>query len=138
MYNDICRSTYRRQGDKVMNVRVGLKIKKLRKEHKDTLKELAEKIDYDWSNLSKVERGIYGASFDLLRRITDVYGVNPNYFFEGLTESEGKVLAGNDLELQKLMDNYTFVIDGVEATEEEIKAAIKLIRQLRPSSQQED
>lgn len=115
-----------------MNVKLGLKIKKLRKEHKDTLKSLAEKIDYDWSNLSKVERGVYGASYDLLCRISNVYNVNPNYFFEGLTEAEGKVLAGEELNETKLREQYKFVIDGVEATEEEIKAAVKLIRQLRP------
>jgi transcriptional regulator with XRE-family HTH domain len=108
---------------------IGLKIKKLRKENKDTLKSLAMKIDYDWSNLSKVERGLCGASVDLLSKITEVYNINPNYFFEGLTDAEGKVLAGDD------MDKYKFVIDGVQATEEEITAAVRLIRQLRPESE---
>jgi transcriptional regulator with XRE-family HTH domain len=53
-----------------MEKHVGLKIRQLRKDHKDSLKELAKKVDYDWSNLSKVERGIYGASVDLLKKIT--------------------------------------------------------------------
>lgn len=115
--------------------RLGLKIKKLRKENKDTLKELAKKIDYDWSNLSKVERGIYGASIELLKKITDVYQINPGYFFgDDFTESEGNLLIEDNLNPSDLKEKYNFVVDGVLATDDEIKEAIKLIRLLRPKS----
>ena len=50
---------------------IGAKIKELRKKNKDTLKQLAEKVDYDYSNLSKVERGKYTASVELLKKITE-------------------------------------------------------------------
>lgn len=115
-----------------MEVNIGLKIKKLRKRNKDTLKELATKIQYDYSNLSKVERGLYGASYDLLRRISIVYDINPNYFFDNLTEPEGKLLISDKLETEDLKEKYKFEVDGEEATDEEIMAAIRLIRQLRP------
>jgi transcriptional regulator with XRE-family HTH domain len=115
----------------IMDNNIGLKIKKIRKENKDTLKTLAEKIDYDWSNLSKVERGVYGASLELLKKITDVYKISPNYFFDGLTEAEGKVLTEEDLDLSKLKEKYKFEnLEGGDPTEEELMAAIKLIRQL--------
>lgn len=111
---------------------VGAKIKKIRKEHKDTLMELAAKIDYDYSNLSKVERGVYGVSVDLIKRISEVYNVNPNYFIgEGLTESEGNLLVEENLEPSDLKEKYRFNIDGVEATDEEIMEAVKLIRLLK-------
>jgi transcriptional regulator with XRE-family HTH domain len=113
-------------------IEIGIKIKRLRKENKDTLKDLAKKIDYDWSNLSKVERGVYGASFDLLLKITEVYNVNPNYFFSGLTNTEGKALAGASVDPANLKEKYHIVVDGVEATEEEIMKAVRLIRELRP------
>jgi transcriptional regulator with XRE-family HTH domain len=116
-----------------MGIHVGLKIKELRKEHKDTLKSLAEKVNYDWSNLSKVERGVYGASVDLLKKIAEVYNVSPNYFFDGFTKSEGNLLVEESIVPSDLKKKYNFVVDGVEATEEELLEAIKLIRLLRPS-----
>lgn len=117
-----------------MGLHVGLKIKQLRKEHKDTLKSLADKIDYDWSNLSKVERGIYGASIDLIKKIIEVYGVSPSYFFDNFTEAEGKLLLEGNLEPSGLKEKYDFVVDGEPATDDEIKEAIRLIRLLRPKS----
>lgn len=110
---------------------LGEKIKKLRKENRDTLKSLAAKIDYDWSNLSKVERGIYGASIELVRKIIDVYDVNPNYFFEGFTQSEGNLIKEDHDDLYELKKKYVFKKGEVEATEEEIIEAIKLLRFLK-------
>ena len=119
-----------------MEKHVGLKIKDLRKQNKDTLKSLAEKIDYDWSNLSKVERGVYGASVDLLRKVAEVYDVNPNYFFsDGFTQSEGNLIVEETIDPSDLKKKYKFIDDdGLEATEEEIIEAIKLIRLLRPKN----
>lgn len=115
-----------------MEKKIGAKIKELRKERKDTLKSLAEKIDYDWSNLSKVERGIYSASIDLIKKISEVYNLNVNYFFDGLTDAEGDLLTADNLEPKNLKEKYSFRdVDGKEATDEEIMMAIRLIRQLR-------
>lgn len=115
---------------------VGAKIKELRKENKDTLKSLAEKIDYDWSNLSKVERGIYGASIELIKKIVDVYQVNPAYFFgDNFTESEGNLLVEENLDPSDLRKKYDLKgVDGKEATDEELIEAIRLIRMLRQKS----
>lgn len=111
---------------------VGEKIRKIRKENKDTLKSLAKKINYDWSSLSKIERGEREVTFDLLSKIIDLYGVNPKYFFsEGFTDAEGRLLIEEDLSPSSLKEKYNFEIDGVEATDEEIKEAVRLIRYLR-------
>ena len=104
---------------------IGEKIRQLRKENKDTLKQLAEKIDYDWSNLSKIERGTYGLTYDLLQKIIDVYEVSPSYFL-------GE--AYDVTETPELDKKYKFVVDGVEATEREIVEAIRLIRHFRSGS----
>jgi transcriptional regulator with XRE-family HTH domain len=115
---------------------VGAKIRKIRKENKDTLEELARKIDYDFSNLSKVERGKYGASIDLLKRITEVYGLSPAYFFDAdFTEAERNLIQEDNLDPSNLKEKYHFVIDGVEATEEEIMEAIRMLRYVRGKSQ---
>lgn len=115
-----------------MKEHVGEKINKIRTEHRDTLKELAKKIDYDYSNLSKVERGKYGASVDLIKRISEVYDVSPSYFFgEGFTDAEGRLLIEVDIEPSTLKEKYDFNIDGTAATEEEIMEAIRMIRYMR-------
>ena len=91
---------------------IGLKIRQARKHNKDTLKDLAEKIDYDWSNLSKIERGVYGITPEMLSKIMNTYGLPFEYFLEG---SE-------------------FVVDDVEVTEKEMIEAIRLVRYFRDQS----
>lgn len=118
-----------------MKENIGTKIKKIRLENKDTLKGLAEKINYDYSNLSKVERGKYGASIELIKSIANVYQVSPNYFFEGnFTDAEGKLLLEEDLTPSALSQKYEITVDGLEASEDEIKEAVRLIRMLRNKS----
>lgn len=111
---------------------VGMKMRNLRKNKKDSLKVLAEKIDYDWSNLSKMERGIYTPSVEIINKIIKVYNVDSSYFFgDQFTESESELLTEKDLTPSDLKQKYSFVIDGVEATDKEIKEAIRLIRHFR-------
>jgi len=111
---------------------IGWKIRKLRNAHKETLIGLAEKIGIDYSSLSKIERGEREPSVDLLKRIVDLYLVDPKYFFgENFTQSEGDLLLEADLNPSALKQKYDFVVDGVEATDAEIKEAIRLIRYLR-------
>lgn len=111
---------------------VGEKMRKLRKEHNDTLKDLAQKIDYDYSNLSKMERGLYTPSIEILNKIIKIYGVSPTYFFgDDFTASEGELLLEQALSPSDLKTKYSFVVDGVEATDEEIEQAIRLIRYFR-------
>lgn len=50
------------------------KIREIRKQKGDTLKELADKVQYDFSNLSKIERGQVKPSIKLLSKIADIYG----------------------------------------------------------------
>lgn len=111
---------------------IGSKIRKIRKENKDSLKSLSEKINYDYSNLSKVELGKYEPSAELLEKIIKIYNLDANYFFSNeYTKSETEILLDKNLHIPDLKEKYDFVVDGIEATEEEIKEAIKLIRYLR-------
>lgn len=117
-------------------INVGLKIRKLRKDNKDTLKSLAKKIGYDWSNLSKVERGAYGASVEMMKKIADVYNINPGYFFgDNFTKEEGDLLVEETLTPSAIREKYNIQnIDGIDVTDEEITEMIRLIRLLRPKS----
>lgn len=64
-----------------MENHMGQKIKKKRVEKNLSLRELGEIIEYDASNLSKVERGAYTASNELLMKLSKFYGVSVGYFY---------------------------------------------------------
>lgn len=81
--------------------------------------------------MSKVERGKYKTTPDLLTSISEVYGVDMRYFFEDLTVEEGLLLKEEDLSPSVLEEKYDFEVDGKKATAEEIEQAIRLIRYLR-------
>lgn len=116
-----------------MYTKVGLKIKQIRKENKDSLKTLAAKLDHDWSNLGKMERGERAIPISLLVKIGEIYDVKASYFFEGFTESEGELLDDSDnMELKEVKEKYDFVRNmDTPVTDDEIIEAILLIRYLR-------
>ena len=100
------------------------KIKALRKKHGDTLKELSRKINYDYSNLSKIERGIYQPSLELLKKISEVYSVAMNYFFEesdSYTPDEQNFIAELDICNEELLNKYELVLDGKKLSEKELE-----------------
>lgn len=61
---------------------IGDQIKTLRLQHGQTLKELGEEIDFNYSNLSKIERGIRKPTVEFLERLTNYYKVDISYFFD--------------------------------------------------------
>jgi transcriptional regulator with XRE-family HTH domain len=110
------------------------KIKVLRKKHNDTLKALANKINYDYSNLSKIERGIYQPSLELLRKIVEVYNVDMSYFFEGdngYTLEENIFMGELDISNEELFKKYDLVLDGKKLSKTELEFLIDVIRKLR-------
>lgn len=56
-------------------MKVGAKIRALRKERKMTISELATQVDSDVGNISRLERDIQGFSPQLLSKIADALGV---------------------------------------------------------------
>lgn len=110
---------------------IGEKIRKLRLGNNDTLKSLSKKIDFDYSNLSKVERGKYGVSYELLKSLVYLYGVDPRYFFDGFSGAGGELFMEDNLDPTALKEKYYFNVGGVEATDEEIMEAVRLIRSIR-------
>ncbi|MBF7150821.1 helix-turn-helix transcriptional regulator [Bacillus toyonensis] len=111
------------------------KIKKIRKQHGDTLKELAKKINYDYSNLSKIERGIYAPSLNLMKKISNVYNVNLHSLLEldqdDDTVNEKDFIHDISLDSKELLQKYNLILDGKPATQEELELVIQIIRKLR-------
>ena len=63
---------------------VGGKIRKLRKEHKLTQNELAQRIGVQQSDLSRMEKGEYRVSLDTLFRILAEFKLSLGEFFDEL------------------------------------------------------
>jgi transcriptional regulator with XRE-family HTH domain len=120
-------------------ITVKLKIKEIRKLNGDTLKELASKINYDYSNLSKIERGVYSPSLSLLTKIANVYSVKVRDLFESqtdyYTQEEESLIKDIDISLNEISKMYRIEIDGEKITEEELKFIVSTIRILRDTIQ---
>lgn len=119
----------------------GKRVKQLRLEHKDTLKELADKIGYDHSNLSKIERGIYQGKIEVFEKIAKVYGVDVSYFsytdkeLEAFTDNEKDLLFEPDLSPGVLKEKYSFIdnkkLDDKPLSDDEIEKITEYVRALR-------
>ncbi|WP_047155088.1 helix-turn-helix domain-containing protein [Aneurinibacillus tyrosinisolvens] len=110
------------------------RIKNLRKKNGDTLKQLATKIDYDYSNLSKVERGIYRPSLELLQKISAVYNVDIKTLLQEEYEYssiEHDFLEDLEITSEDLKIKYSIMLDGERLTKEELGFIINMIRNLR-------
>lgn len=114
------------------------RIKEVRKKHGDTLKNLAQKINYDYSNLSKIERGVYHPSISILKQISELYEVDLPYLL-GYEQEESKKHVEEQFiydlgrYAEEQLDTYTFTLDGQALTKEEIFLMIDVIRTLRRS-----
>src|SRR4051812_28391378 len=112
---------------------VRYKIKELRKKRGDTLKSLAQKVNFDFSNLSKIERGIHEPSLPLLEKIAAVYNVGLDYFFESdqYSREEQEFMCHLALDSKDLLEDYHLFLDSKKLSESELDLAIEIIRKLR-------
>ncbi|MED3080154.1 helix-turn-helix transcriptional regulator [Bacillus wiedmannii] len=105
-----------------------VKIKEVRKEFGDTLQSLANKIDYDYSNLSKVERGIYTPSLELLNKIAKVYKIEIADLLDQPNLNRKKYIP---LEKQCISENFLLSLDGEKISEDELVFLIQSVRIFR-------
>lgn len=106
-----------------MNSKYGKRIRDIREKNKDTLEDLAVKLNMSWSSLGKFERGERKITPELLERIAKLYDVPILYFFG----EEGEVPSG----LKELGANWVTFIEEMEEksiTPDEIKAVIQLLK----------
>ncbi|PHG59742.1 helix-turn-helix domain-containing protein [Bacillus toyonensis] len=102
-----------------------VRIKEIRKKFGDTLQSLAEKIEYDYSNLSKVERGIYAPSLELLYKIATIYEISISDLLIDPTDN-----TVHDLEETPLS------LDGQQISKEELEFLTQSIRIFRQTINQ--
>jgi transcriptional regulator with XRE-family HTH domain len=73
---------------------VGRKIRQLRKERKLTQSELASRIGIQQSDLSRIERGEYRVSLDILFRMLAEFRVSVSEFFD---ETDGSAVGPREV-----------------------------------------
>ncbi|MCQ6530330.1 helix-turn-helix domain-containing protein [Bacillus mycoides] len=110
-----------------------VKIKEVRKQYGDTLQSLAQKINYDYSNLSKVERGIYTPSLDLLNKIAKVYKIE---LVDLLCISDLECKKEIPLDTKDISNQYYLSVDGEQISEGELKLLLQSVRSFRNTLQQ--
>ncbi|HFF3743164.1 helix-turn-helix transcriptional regulator [Bacillus cereus] len=82
------------------------KIKETRRNFVDILQSLAPKINYDYSNLSKIERGVYTTSLELLNKISRIHNMEISDLIVPINSVNKKlvdILDVNGSQLHKVM-----------------------------------
>lgn len=105
---------------------VSKKIKQLRDKRGYTLEELGDRINFNFSNLSKIERGVREPTLELLEKLADFYGVPLSYFF-------GEENAVPE-ELQKIGTEWVAVVEDLvekNITPDEIKAVMDILDKMK-------
>ena len=103
----------------------GTRIRELREANGDTRADLAEKLNMSVSGVGKIERGERGFKKELLKEISDIYGVPVSYFYgeEADLPAELKEIGIEWIRFAKEMKER-------ELTPEQIKATLDLIARL--------
>ncbi|MFL0365728.1 helix-turn-helix domain-containing protein [Pseudobacillus sp. 179-B 2D1 NHS] len=116
----------------------GERLKNIRKAKDLTQKELADAVDIDQSSISYFERNKKKPDMDTLKKIADILNVSADYLLLRTNSPVDyspeqshlikKLNANPFITPEELKENYRFVIEGREATTEEIEEAIRYVR----------
>lgn len=123
---------------------VGIRLKQLRKSKKLSQVELAKKLNVSQSTIAYYENEEKQPGYETLKQIADLFEVSVDYLLGRIdtpvdyTESEKQLLNVKELTPEYLSKNYSLVIDGQEATKEEIEEVIKYIKAIRIMKKVED
>ena len=108
---------------------IGKKVRQERLRHAWTQEELAEKIDLHPSFIGQIERGIKAASFDTLKRLSLVFGVQSAEFLnEGDAKEPRRAIPSVERKIINLLKGYT--VREQEAVYKTIKYILRQKRKL--------
>lgn len=79
---------------------IGQIIKNARKAKKLSLEQLANQVDYDTGNLSRLERGLQSTTPEKLRRILDVLGIRLAQIGHGMDSNQDSGMSNVQMALQ--------------------------------------
>jgi len=110
----------------MMRKEIGKRILELRESRGLPRLKVAEDINYDQSNLSKLEKGERSASPELLKTIADYYGVSVAYLY-----GEEKEVPEELKEIGVEWISFAKEMEKEEITPERIKHYINVIKNLQ-------
>ncbi|AII36488.1 MULTISPECIES: helix-turn-helix domain-containing protein [Bacillus] len=122
-----------------MSNNTGLKLKKLRKSKKLTLRDLADKLGVTHSYLSKIERGVTNPSLKMINSLAEFFDVDQSYFFteeknlDNFTDEELELTFERDLSIENLREKYNLTLGGKEVSDDEIKVMLEVLKAYRES-----
>jgi transcriptional regulator with XRE-family HTH domain len=94
---------------------IGGRLAALRKEHRYSIRKLAERAGVSASLISDVERGKVEPSISTLKRVSDALGTTLTYFFSEPAERSGRVVRAGE----------RVVLRGGESANDEFRSAIQ-------------
>lgn len=119
------------------NMKMGEAIRRIRKEKKKTLDQVAEAVGITHSYLSRIERNLQQPSIQVIEKIADYLDVHKSYLFfdeEGLkkySEPEKQLLAQKSITIDDLKKLNIVHDNGSKITEEELQMVINYLKELR-------
>lgn len=96
---------------------IGNKIRDIRLKHGHTLEELGDKLNFNPSNLSKIERGVRKPTIEIIEQLARIYDVHITYFFgeQGEVQEELKNLGAEWVSFVEEMQEKNFTPDEIKA-----------------------
>ncbi|MEH7875777.1 helix-turn-helix transcriptional regulator [Bacillus velezensis] len=119
------------------NMKMGEAIRRIRKEKKKTLDEVAEAVGITHSYLSRIERDLQQPSIQVIEKIADYLGVHKSYLFfdeeslEKYSEPEKQLLSQKSITIDDLKKLNIVHDNGSKITEEELQMVINYLKELR-------
>ncbi len=115
------------------------RLKTLRTDRGLTHEDLAEKLNIDRTSIVHYENSVKGRipRPERLREIAEFFNVSIDYLLnctdeQEMTEDETEFVSDTErLNLEELQKKYQLTIDGKPASNDELEAALEIIRSLR-------
>ena len=99
-----------------INIEIGDKMKKTRNEYKITQEKVAEKLSMSTRNYKKIEQGHSNISAKFLTEFSELFGVEPGYFFRKLCDDNREAIIS---EINTVLTNWE---------NDKLKALLKTIK----------
>ncbi len=94
---------------------IGARLAELRKEHRYSIRKLADRAGVSASLISDVERGKVEPSISTLKRVSDALGTTLTYFFSEPAKQTGRVVRAGE----------RVVLQGLDSVSGEVRSAIQ-------------
>ncbi len=106
---------------------LGERLKELRKQRGMTLKELGEVLEFNYSNLSKIERGIRNPNVKLLERLAHYFDVDISYFFN----NKASRLEGGNPNYHYLWNSLYEGLEKKKISIEELRSMVDALEKIK-------